>query len=836
MTAGGEFVQQPTSGPTEYVNAATGEQVGYQTERGDIAINSRLIPKPSKVYPTVTRGGEYVQESTAPGTQYADPEGRIMVRETPVGLAISPGLFDPPPPDTTIQVATPQPVSNPDAPPPPPPPRQEPSLVDLALSSYSPLGGMQAVQDFAVSPAEMALPVVPVEDRAAWIRDHGLSPTGTLIDKIQDPTQSPSWYDYPLAALDVIGGVGAPVPGGTIARAGRLAAVPTRIVPTVVGTTVDVAKVIVKPVVRHINTERSVMTRMEQLWRQGIPYETAVKQARLEAQRIRPSQVAPTPQGQVSLMPPGSTPPLVGTTNNPNMILTMYSTPHGPVVAPAWYPWKNRPVTGSGGGSGGGTTPPGGTYRTQSGLLLDSSGNVVTEGAHPTSVAAQAYDATAKAVWSAATTPATAQVVPATTSGVISRVATTSTASAATPVLAPTPAQQSDVAPEVKPTKTTTLTPSVQFGPTVVTQPVPDTSTRFNARAEIQTPPVSPSPGVRQGVSIVPSYGATPMAATSSAQLFVADPVEAKAPTSRLQQSEPIDTPVTRVSTPASATTTTTETTPGPVVTQTVQPYPALGAVSTASSTNLGPVTTEIDPPPRRPPKKGRLKNRDNNTPQHQEDPGSVQDSKAGDHPHVSRWETHTVHQLDHRTGDHTSEVVDDTNVRTFQVVERGAESTSGKKWRANHLEVTSDQGKAVPAAVRFLRRPAEANATSTSEPKASKFSGLRAKAQQGARAVRTGATQGAQAARTGAVEARARFSAAGTRACSKPTKPHSLAWNRRGQRSRTTRARRVRSKVNSIRCWLRCKPSHRPADKAAAARRAARRGSNQPPGASDHR
>ena len=636
--------------------------------------------------------------------------------------------------------------------------------MDLALSSYSPFGGMQAVQDFAVSPAEMALPVVPVEDQAAWIRDHGLSPTGTLIDKIQDPTQSPSWYDYPLAALDVIGGVGAPVPGGTIARAGRLAAVPTRIVPTVVDTTVDVAKVIAKPVVRHINTERSVMTRMEQLWRQGVPYETAVKQARLEAQRIRPSQVNPTPQGQVSLMPPGSTPPLVGTTNNPNMILTMYSTPHGPVVAPAWYPWKNRPVTGSGGGSGGGRTPPGGTYRTQSGLLLDSSGNVVTEGAHPTSVAAQAYDATAKAVWSAATTPATAQVVPATTSGVISRVATTSTACAATPVLAPTPAQQPEIVPEAQPTKTPTLTASPQSSPIAVTQPVPDTTARVNARVQIQTPPVSPSPGIRHGVSIVPSYGAAHMAATSSAQLVVADPVEAKAPTSRLQQSEPINTPVTRVTTPASATTTTTGTTADPVVTQTVQPQPALRGVNTASSTDLGPVTTQIDPPPPRLPKKGRLKNRDNNTPQHQEDRGSVQESKAGDHPHVSRWETRTVHQLDHRTGDHTSEVVDDTNVRTFQVVERGAESTSGKKWRANHLEVTSDQGKAVPAAVRFRRRPAEANATSTSEPKAGRFTSLRAKAQQGARAARTGATQGAKAARTGAVEARAKFSAAGTR------------------------------------------------------------------------
>ena len=80
-------------------------------------------------------------------------------------------------------------------------------------------------------------------------------------------------------------------------------------------------------------------------------------------------------------------------------------------------------------------------------------------------------------------------------------------------------------------------------------------------------------------MSIVPSYGATHMAATSSARLFAADPVEAKAPTSRLQQSEPIDTPVTRVSTPASATITTTGTTADPVVTQTVQPQPALGAV-----------------------------------------------------------------------------------------------------------------------------------------------------------------------------------------------------------------------------------------------------------------
>ena len=355
-------------------------------------------------------------------------------------------------------------------------------------------------------------------------------------------------------------------------------------------------------------------------------------------------------------------------------------------------------------------------------------------------------------------------MVPATTSGVISRVATTSTACAATPVLAPTPAQQPEIVPEAQPTKTPTLTASPQSSPIAVTQPVPDTTARVNARVQIQTPPVSPSPGIRHGVSIVPSYGAAHMAATSSAQLVVADPVEAKAPTSRLQQSEPINTPVTRVTTPASATTTTTGTTADPVVTQTVQPQPALRGVNTASSTDLGPVTTQIDPPPPRLPKKGRLKNRDNNTPQHQEDRGSVQESKAGDHPHVSRWETRTVHQLDHRTGDHTSEVVDDTNVRTFQVVERGAESTSGKKWRANHLEVTSDQGKAVPAAVRFRRRPAEANATSTSEPKAGRFTSLRAKAQQGARAARTGATQGAKAARTGAVEARAKFSAAGTR------------------------------------------------------------------------
>ena len=305
-------------------------------------------------------------------------------------------------------------------------------------------------------------------------------------------------------------------------------------------------------------------------------------------------------------------------------------------------------------------------------------------------------------------------------------------------------------------------------------------------------------------------------------QTMPADSLKAQAPTSRLQQSAPIDTPVTRVATPAAGTTTTTRTTADPVVTQTVKPQPARGGVSTVSSTDLGPVTTQIDPPPTRPPKKGRRKNRDNNTPQLQEDPRSVQESPTGDHPHVSRWETRTAHQLDHRTGDHTSAVVDDTNVRTFQVVERGAESTSGKKWRANHLEVTSDQGKAVPAAVRFLRRPAEANATSTSEPKASKFSGLRAKAQQGAQTAQASvgaarekfsaagaqAQRGAQSARAGAVAGRERFQAANERA-----KPHIENAGARLAQARTKfadvhgKAQQAKSELDEMMAKMKAQP-----------------------------
>ena len=265
-------------------------------------------------------------------------------------------------------------------------------------------------------------------------------------------------------------------------------------------------------------------------------------------------------------------------------------------------------------------------------------------------------------------------------------------------------------------------------------------------------------------------------------QTMPADSLKAQAPTSRLQQSAPINTPVTRVATPAGATTTTTETTPGTVVTQTVQPQPALGGVSTVSSTDLGPVTTQIDPPPTRTPKKGRLKNRDNNTPQLQEDPGSVQESPTGDHPHVSRWETRTVHQLDHRTGDHTSAVVDDTNVRTFQVVERGAESTSGKKWRANHLEVTSERGKVSAASVKFRRRTAEEHGSEVATPNRSARDRFRARVQQGAQTAQASvgvarekfsaagaqAQRGAQSAHAGAVAGRERFQAANERA-----KPH---------------------------------------------------------------
>ena len=111
-----------------------------------------------------------------------------------------------------MPIATAQPVSAPAE------RRPEPNILEIGLNSYSPLGGLQAVQDYAGTPAEMALPAVPLEDRAAFMREHRMSLPGDLVYQIKSPDHSPSWYDFPLAALGVVGGVGTPIPFSSVAQ------------------------------------------------------------------------------------------------------------------------------------------------------------------------------------------------------------------------------------------------------------------------------------------------------------------------------------------------------------------------------------------------------------------------------------------------------------------------------------------------------------------------------------------------------------------------------------------------------------------------------------------
>ena len=117
-----------------------------------------------------------------------------------------------------MPIATAQPVSAPAE------RRPEPNILEIGLNSYSPLGGLQAVQDYAGTPAEMALPAVPLEDRAAFMREHRMSLPGDLVYQIKSPDHSPSWYDFPLATLGVVGGVGTPIPFSSVAQGGKLVA------------------------------------------------------------------------------------------------------------------------------------------------------------------------------------------------------------------------------------------------------------------------------------------------------------------------------------------------------------------------------------------------------------------------------------------------------------------------------------------------------------------------------------------------------------------------------------------------------------------------------------
>ena len=315
VTRGGEFVQDSQPTVSQYTaDGRAGRVIAYQTADGRAAVGRGVFQPVDPLYQGVTAGGELVQQSTPPeGTQYVDPDGRVVARRTNDGMvAISSGVFMPPDrqsgvdptevptatpgsvpfpdgavqqddrgipiagpqnvpfPDSAVQVdafgtpiATAQPVSAPEAQRPtvddrgmpiatpgtvqlpanavqvdargmpiataqpvsaPAERRPEPNILEIGLNSYSPLGGLQAVQDYAATPAEMALPAVPLEDRAAFMREHRMSLPGDLVYQIKSPDHSPSWYDFPLAALGVVGGVGTPIPFSSVAQGGKLVA------------------------------------------------------------------------------------------------------------------------------------------------------------------------------------------------------------------------------------------------------------------------------------------------------------------------------------------------------------------------------------------------------------------------------------------------------------------------------------------------------------------------------------------------------------------------------------------------------------------------------------
>ena len=77
----------------------------------------------------------------------------------------------------------------------------------------------------------------------------------------------------------------------------------------------------------------------------------------------------------------------------------------------------------------------------------------------------------------------------------------------------------------------------------------------------------------------------------------------------------------------------------------------------------------------------------------------------SGKHPHVVEWISHSRNRLDLRTGEHASAPASDTNVDTFRVTDRGAQSTSGKEYRAANLEVESSRGRAFATPVPRRKR-----------------------------------------------------------------------------------------------------------------------------------
>ena len=843
VTRGGEFVQDSQPTVSQYTaDGRAGRVIAYQTADGRAAVGRGVFQPADPLYQGVTAGGELVQQSTPPGgTQYVDPEGRVVARRTNDGMvAISSGVFVPPDrqrgvdprevptatpegvpfpsgavqqddrgipiagpqnvpfPDSAVQldafgmpIATAQPVSAPEAqrptvddrgmpiatpgavqlpanavqpasvqvdargmpiataqPVPAPVERRPgPNILEIGLNSYSPLGGLQAVQDYAATPAEMALPAVPLEDRAAFMREHRMSPAGDLVYQIKSPDHSPSWYAFPLAGLDVVGGVGTPLPFARVAQGGKLVVQGTVGATNRVlargGTWGDLAEYVAKA--QAVDDFSRVLRQSSSLSRIDA-YDVAsgrITHDRLTGSLItRGGEEFPNPRAPIQAgyhvysdkdMPLAVAEDVAKV--RPQSVLDLPEmSARTPYVLEGNSPARGGPGpdvgggpgrTGGGGGTGPGGLPPGGgaaTYRTQGGLLIHTSGEVIEEAPHPTSYAVnegtRAYAVTPGGILVPANSPA-ATVVRTVEAPTVAPV----TSPAVTTVTQSVEADMVKIAPQ--PVETT---PRPGETTRTVTDVVPPMREQIQHRVAVATPLPTITPGTNRGPVAVRAHGVAPRAVPQQAAQPATQTATSVAPSTTTHTSVSV-TPKAQVPEVVPHTVTVTNTAPA------VQP--ATGATTPTSANGLGPIPADGMKPPVRPPRKKR----DHETQRPKDEPQQESDAPAGDHPHVSRWETRTVHELDHRTDEHTSEVVDDTNVRTFQVVERGAESTSGKKWQANHLEVTSNKGKATAAAVRFRRQPAETDVVDTADTadKPSRRDRFRARVQQGGQATRAG-------------------------------------------------------------------------------------------------
>ena len=116
----------------------------------------------------------------------------------------------------------------------------------------------------------------------------------------------------------------------------------------------------------------------------------------------------------------------------------------------------------------------------------------------------------------------------------------------------------------------------------------------------------------------------------------------------------------------------------------------------TAPTTPTTPPTTpRIDLSARRPkPPRPRVRIR---LPRPGPDPGRSREAPRtrGNQPHIVEWVSHSLNRLDLRTGEHASRPASDTNVNTFRITGKGAESTDGKQYRAANLDIESSRGRA---------------------------------------------------------------------------------------------------------------------------------------------